>query len=54
MTKHVIPCEEAAKIAAAKKESVLGTEVPTRRGASVGYTDSFSYKKTFFAEHPEP
>ncbi|MCZ4083353.1 putative T7SS-secreted protein [Streptomyces antarcticus] len=49
----LIPCEEAAKIAAAKKESVLGTGVPTRQGASVGYTDSFSYKKTFFAEHPE-
>ncbi|MFC9848367.1 DUF6531 domain-containing protein [Streptomyces sp. NPDC060223] len=46
------PCEEAAKQAAARNESVLGPNVPTRAEASVGSTTSHSYKKTFFAAHP--
>ena len=47
------PCEDAAKKAAARNESVLGKQIPTRSEASVGSTTSHSYKKTFFAAHPE-
>ncbi|WP_438314739.1 putative T7SS-secreted protein [Streptomyces sp. HUAS TT3] len=47
------PCEEAKKIADAKQETVLGPNVPARTEASVGWTDSFNYKKTFFNEHPD-
>jgi RHS repeat-associated protein len=46
------PCEDAAKLAAARKETVLGKEVPTRSEASVGNATSHSYKKTFFDAHP--
>ncbi|MFF2847502.1 RHS repeat domain-containing protein [Streptomyces sp. NPDC058001] len=46
------PCEDAAKQAAARNESVLGPNIPTRAEASVGSTASHSYKKTFFAAHP--
>ncbi|MFJ8078964.1 hypothetical protein ACIQ7Q_34780, partial [Streptomyces sp. NPDC096176] len=35
------------------KGSVLGKELPVRGEASVGTAEKFSYKKTFFAEHPE-
>ncbi|MDN0193722.1 RHS repeat-associated core domain-containing protein [Streptomyces sp. S.PNR 29] len=46
------PCEDAAKQAAARGETVLGPNVPTRAEASVGSTTSHSYKKTFFDAHP--
>ncbi|MFE0803998.1 RHS repeat-associated core domain-containing protein [Streptomyces sp. NPDC058812] len=46
------PCEAAAKLAAARKETVLGKDVPTRADAAVGKTTSHNYKKTFFAAHP--
>ncbi|WP_406468535.1 DUF6531 domain-containing protein [Streptomyces hirsutus] len=46
------PCEDAAKQAAARGETVLGKNVPTRSEATVGSTTSHSYKKTFFAAHP--
>ncbi|MET9545879.1 RHS repeat-associated core domain-containing protein [Streptomyces sp. NPDC006627] len=46
------PCEEAAKQAAARNETVLGKGIPVRIEASVGSTTSHSYKKTFFDEHP--
>ncbi|MGW7279206.1 RHS repeat-associated core domain-containing protein [Streptomyces sp. NPDC054844] len=46
------PCEDAAKLAAARNETVLGKGVPTRSDASVGNATSHSYKKTFFAAHP--
>jgi RHS repeat-associated protein len=46
------PCEDAAKQAAARKESVLGPNVPTRAEASVGSATSHSYKKTFFSANP--
>lgn len=49
----LIPGEDAAKIAASKQETVLGKELPRRTEASVGTAQNFSYKKTFFAEHPE-
>ncbi|MGW0470268.1 RHS repeat-associated core domain-containing protein [Streptomyces coeruleorubidus] len=47
------PCEDAARQAAARNETVLGPNVPTRTEASVGSTTSHSYKKTFFEAHPE-
>ncbi|MFC9505082.1 RHS repeat-associated core domain-containing protein [Streptomyces sp. NPDC057002] len=47
------PCEDAAKQAAARNETVLGNNVPTRSEASVGSATSHSYKKTFFEAHPE-
>ncbi|MFE9992575.1 RHS repeat-associated core domain-containing protein [Streptomyces sp. NPDC005381] len=47
------PCEDAAKQAAARKETVLGPNLPSRAEASVGSTTSHSYKKTFFAAHPK-
>lgn len=46
------PCEDAAKLAAARNETVLGPNVPTRAEASVGSTTSHNYKKTFFDAHP--
>lgn len=46
------PCEEAAKQAADRKETVLGKGIPVRNEASVGSATSHSYKKTFFDEHP--
>jgi hypothetical protein len=47
------PCKEAEKNAAARKETVLGKEVPVRDEASVGSTTSHNYKKTFFTAHPD-
>ncbi|MEU1017137.1 RHS repeat-associated core domain-containing protein, partial [Streptomyces sp. NPDC005898] len=46
------PCEEAAKQAAARNETVLGKGIPVREEASVGAATSHSYKKTFFDAHP--
>ncbi|MER8013458.1 DUF6531 domain-containing protein, partial [Streptomyces griseoluteus] len=47
------PCKAAAQNAKDNGTTPLGREVPTRHEASVGSTTSHSYKKTFFAEHPE-
>ncbi|MEW2118483.1 RHS repeat-associated core domain-containing protein [Streptomyces sp. NPDC005474] len=47
------PCEDAAKQAAARNETVLGKEIPTRSEGSVGSATSHDYKKTFFAANPE-
>ncbi|MFJ8186185.1 RHS repeat-associated core domain-containing protein [Streptomyces sp. NPDC096105] len=46
------PCEDAARLAAARNETVLGPNVPTRVEASLGSTTSHNYKKTFFDAHP--
>ncbi|PAK26576.1 hypothetical protein CJD44_09275 [Streptomyces sp. alain-838] len=46
------PCEAAAKLAAARQETVLGKSVPTRSEASVGSATSHNYKKTFFDANP--
>ncbi|GLP67965.1 hypothetical protein TUSST3_45870 [Streptomyces sp. TUS-ST3] len=47
------PCEEAAKKAAEKKETVLGKTVPARTEASVGSTTDHNYKRTFFNANPK-
>ncbi|MFJ4819920.1 DUF6531 domain-containing protein [Streptomyces sp. NPDC088801] len=46
------PCEDAARQAAARNETVLGPNVPARTEASVGSAASHNYKKTFFEAHP--
>ncbi|MFJ2773631.1 DUF6531 domain-containing protein [Streptomyces sp. NPDC087300] len=46
------PCEDAAKQAAARNETVLGKGIPVREEGAVGSTTSHSYKKTFFDAHP--
>ncbi|MER6243353.1 putative T7SS-secreted protein [Streptomyces griseorubiginosus] len=47
------PCEEAAKKAAERKETVLGKSVPARAEASVGSTTDHNYKRTFFNANPK-
>ncbi|WP_199814399.1 hypothetical protein, partial [Streptomyces sp. NRRL WC-3774] len=47
------PCEDAARKAAEKKETVLGETVPTRAEASVGSAPDYNYKRTFFQANPK-
>jgi RHS repeat-associated protein len=47
------PCEEAARKAAEKKETILGKTVPARTEASVGSATDFNYKRTFFKANPK-
>lgn len=47
------PCEDAARKAAEKKETVLGKTVPARTEASVGSATDYNYKRTFFKANPD-
>ncbi|MER7566223.1 putative T7SS-secreted protein [Streptomyces sp. NPDC097941] len=47
------PCEDAARKAAERKETVLGKTVPARTEASVGTATDHNYKRTFFKANPD-